>query len=412
MGVTDVKVGFFTDTYFPQISGVATSIKTLKEELEKNGHTVYIFTTTDPKAREYEEGIIRMPSIPFISFKDRRIVIRGMIYAYSMAKEIGLDIIHTHTEFGTGWLGKVTAKRLGIPNVHTYHTMYEDYLHYIANGKIIRPYHVRQASRAFCRHLSGIVCPSDRVVETLNGYEIIAPKAIIPTGVNLSKFTREETNTDQNVREELGIQESEIMLLSLSRLSYEKNIQQVVKGMPEILEAYPQTKLVIVGGGPYREELETLVTELEITESVYFVGEVNNEEVARYYRAANFFVSASDSESQGLTYIESIAAHTKAVVKGNEYINGLFDDHVLGKTYENDEDFAQTLIAYIALEVEDNPSLREAKLYEISSINFGHQIEKFYHDAQDYYGHYIEGVEEDDFEDDKNNFAVRLFKRW
>ena len=132
-----MKIGFFTDTYFPQVSGVSTSIRTLKQELEKRGHEVYIFTTTDPNASENEERIIRMPSIPFISFKERRVVVRGMLYAYYVAKDLELDVIHTHTEFGLGLLGKHVAKALEIPCVHTYHTMYEDYLHYIANGKLI-----------------------------------------------------------------------------------------------------------------------------------------------------------------------------------------------------------------------------------------------------------------------------------
>lgn len=127
-----MKIGFFTDTYFPQVSGVSTSIRTLKEELELLGHEVYIFTTTDPNVRELESRIIRMPSVPFISFKQRRVIVRGMLYAYYVAKDLELDIIHTHTEFGLGILGKQVAKALEIPCLHTYHTMYEDYLHYIA----------------------------------------------------------------------------------------------------------------------------------------------------------------------------------------------------------------------------------------------------------------------------------------
>ena len=92
------------------MSGVATSIKTLKDELEKHGHEVYIFTTTDPNATDFEEDVIRMPSVPFVSFKDRRVVVRGMWYAYLIAKELELDLIHTHTEFGAGILGKWLGK--------------------------------------------------------------------------------------------------------------------------------------------------------------------------------------------------------------------------------------------------------------------------------------------------------------
>ena len=196
-----MKIGFFTDTYFPQISGVATSIQTLKLELEKMGHHVYIFTTTDPRASDEDDTIIRLPSIPFVSFKERRVVVRGMYHAYSYAKDLDLDIIHTHTEFGTGWLGKFIAKKLDIPVVHTYHTMYEDYLHYIAHGKILRPFHVKQVIRTYCHHLSGLICPSQRVVDSLKGYDIFVPMQVIPTGVNLDKFELISQKEELNLKE-------------------------------------------------------------------------------------------------------------------------------------------------------------------------------------------------------------------
>lgn len=219
-----MKVGFFTDTYFPQVSGVATSIRTLKEELEKKGHEVYIFTTTDPNAPDFENGIIRMPSVPFISFKDRRVVVRGMWYAYLIAKELELDLIHTHTEFGAGMLGKLVGKKMQIPVIHTYHTMYEDYLHYIAKGKVVKPAHVKYFSRFFANHSSGVVCPSERVIEKLKSYGVKVPMRIIPTGIEVEKFKRPDITNEmkQKLRDSLGIKEDQLLILSLSRLSYEK----------------------------------------------------------------------------------------------------------------------------------------------------------------------------------------------
>lgn len=86
-----MRVGLFTDTYFPQVSGVATSIRTLKEELEKEGHEVYIFTTTDRDVKRFEDPtIIRLPSVPFVSFTDRRVVYRGLISSYKIAKQYDL----------------------------------------------------------------------------------------------------------------------------------------------------------------------------------------------------------------------------------------------------------------------------------------------------------------------------------
>ena len=152
-------------------------------------------------------------SSSFISFKERRIIIRGMLYAYYVAKDLELDIIHTHTEFGLGFLGKQVSKALKIPCIHTFHTMYEDYLHYIANGKLIRPVHVKQFSKLYMAHMNAIVCPSQRVVDKLEEYEIEAPKFIIPTGIDVSKFIPEESVTSEWVREKYGIQEDETFII-------------------------------------------------------------------------------------------------------------------------------------------------------------------------------------------------------
>lgn len=382
-----VKFGFFTDTYFPQVSGVATSIKTLKEELEQKGHQVYIFTTTDPNAKEFEEDVIRMPSVPFVSFKDRRIVVRGMWYAYLIAKELELDLIHTHTEFGAGLLGKMVGKKLKIPVIHTYHTMYEDYLHYIAKGKVVRPTHVKYFSRFFANHTTGVVCPSERVIDKLREYGVTAPMRIIPTGIDIKKFERPDITEQmkEDMRKELNIASDDMMLLSLSRISYEKNIQAIIQGLPTIFERFPQARFVIVGNGPYVEKLSCLADELGISEKVQFVGEVPNDQVAIYYKAADYFVSASTSETQGLTYTEAMASGVPCVVEGNAYLNNLFDDESLGKTFETDEDFASTFIEYVDSGIKPNTEILKNKLYEISAAHFGNRMFEFYEDMINYY---------------------------
>ncbi len=382
-----MKIGFFTDTYFPQVSGVATSIKTLKTELEKKGHEVYIFTTTDPNATGVEDDIIRMPSVPFVSFKDRRIVVRGMWYAYLIAKELELDLIHTHTEFGAGLLGKMVGKKLKIPVIHTYHTMYEDYLHYIAKGKVVRQSHVKYFSRLFANHTTGVVCPSERVIDTLRGYGVTSPMRVIPTGIELEKFERPDITSamKKTLRNEMGIEDDQIMLLSLSRISYEKNIQAIIHGLPQVVSQLPQARLVIVGKGPYTEELKELVEELDLTDYVYFVGEVPNDEVALYYHAADYFVSASTSETQGLTYTEAMAAGTPLIVEGNDYLDNLIDDASFGVTFAKDEEFADALLDYIASGQKSDPMKLSNKLYEISATHFGEAMLDFYHDMIAYY---------------------------
>ncbi|MGM0174251.1 glycosyltransferase family 4 protein [Enterococcus devriesei] len=383
-----MRIGFFTDTYFPQVSGVATSIKTLKEQLESQGHEVYIFTTTDPEAEDFEKDIVRMPSVPFVSFTDRRIVVRGIWFAYQIAKELDLEIIHTHTEFGAGFLGKMVANRLRIPVVHTYHTMYEDYLHYIANGKVVRPTHVKHFIKMFVNHSTGVVCPSQRVVDTLKRYEVDVPMKIIPTGIEVGRFIRPDITSVETeaLREKLGIKNGELMILSLSRISYEKNIHVIVEQFPEVLMSFPNARLVIVGKGPYRDELEELVEQLGVQKYVQFTGEVPHEDVACYYHAADYFVSASTSETQGLTYAEAIASGTQCVVEGNDYLNQLIDHETLGATFEQDEDFSDTLIHYIQQQIKMDPAIQAKKLIEISAERFGSEIFTFYQELIHYYG--------------------------
>lgn len=382
-----MRIGFFTDTYFPQVSGVATSIRTLKDQLEEQGHEVFIFTTTDPDADEFEKDIVRMPSVPFVSFTDRRIVVRGIWFAYQIAKELNLDIIHTHTEFGAGFLGKLVANRLRIPVVHTYHTMYEDYLHYIANGKVVRPTHVKHFIKMFVNHSTGVVCPSKRVVDTLQRYEVEIPMRIIPTGIDVKHFVRPDITKEQTnqLRQNLGIQENELMILSLSRISYEKNIHVIVQQFTEILMSFPKARLVIVGKGPYREDLEELASELGIEEYVQFTGEVPHEEVAYYYHAADYFVSASTSETQGLTYAEAIASGTQCIVEGNDYLEQLLDHESLGITFERDNDFSDCFVRYAQQQIPVDSEVQKNKLIEISAERFGSEILKFYQEMILYY---------------------------
>ena len=378
-----MRIGLFTDTYFPQVSGVATSIRTLKTELEKLGHKVFIFTTTDKDVNRYEDWqIIRIPSVPFFAFKDRRVAYRGFSNALEIARQYQLDIIHTQTEFSLGLLGIWIAKELRIPVVHTYHTQYEDYVHYLAKGMVIRPSMVKYIVRGFMSDLDGVVCPSEIVYDLLVGYKIKAEKRVIPTGIDLAKFYRPELSREdiKKLRFKLGIAEDEVMLLSLSRISYEKNIQAIVEALPMVLEENAKVKLVIVGDGPYAEDLKALVTQLHIEDSVIFTGMIAPSDTALYYKAADFFISASTSETQGLTYLESLASGTPIIAHGNPYLDNVISDKTFGTLYYESRDLAGAILeAILATPDMDEKKLAD-KLYEISAENFGRRIYEFYLD--------------------------------
>ncbi|QNL41833.1 glycosyltransferase family 4 protein [Streptococcus sp. NSJ-72] len=378
-----MRIGLFTDTYFPQVSGVATSIRTLKTELEKLGHTVFIFTTTDKDVNRYEDWqIIRIPSVPFFAFKDRRIAYRGFSTALEIARQYQLDIIHTQTEFSLGLLGVWIAKELRIPVVHTYHTQYEDYVRYIAKGMVIRPGMVKYIVRGFMSDLDGVICPSEIVYDLLMKYKVKVEKRVIPTGIELAKFERPEITSENiaDLRDKLGIAKDETMLLSLSRVSYEKNIQAILAALPAVLEENPDVKLVVAGDGPYLSDLKAQAKRLNIIDVVIFTGMIAPSETALYYKAADFFISASTSETQGLTYLESLASGTPIIAHGNPYLDNVINNKMFGTLYYEERDLTGAILEAVIATPDLDEKNFAAKLYEISAENFGRRVYEFYLD--------------------------------
>ena len=182
------------------------------------------------------------------------------------------------------------------------------------------------------------------------------------------------------MREKLGISNQETMLLSLSRVSYEKNIQAVLAALPKVLEENPNVKLVVAGDGPYLSDLKAQAKRLNITDMVIFTGMIAPSETALYYKAADFFISASTSETQGLTYLESLASGTPIIAHGNPYLDNVINDKMFGTLYYEERDLAGAILeAVIATPDLDEKSLA-TKLYEISAENFGRRVYEFYLD--------------------------------
>ena len=380
-----MNIGLFTDTYFPQVSGVATSIKTLRDELIAQGHHVYIFTSSDPRATDSpEDGIYRFPSVPFVSFKDRRIAFTGWLKVLRIARKLDLDIVHNQTEFSLGVMGKMVAKELGIPCIHTYHTMYQDYLHYIANGRVLKPKDVARLAHLYLKNMAGVIAPSERVLDTLESYHVESPIRVIPTGVNLRVYRLRDTPEQKlSMRQKYGYDSDTPVLLSLSRLAFEKNIQELIASMPDVLAKEPTAQLLIVGDGPARQSLERQVREMNLRDHVTFAGQISNDEVPHYYQIADVFVSASDSESQGLTYDESLASDMPIVVRRSEYTDQLIDDPGIGMSFQKRADLVKGILHYIQNPpVEEAKAKREQKLHDISAEVFGRRVVEFYEDCQ------------------------------
>ncbi|WP_297418328.1 glycosyltransferase family 4 protein [Clostridium sp.] len=380
-----MKIGLFTDTYYPQINGVATSVLMLKKNLEMRGHQVYVFTTTDPKAEGEEINVYRVPSIPFISA--RRV---GMFYNPRLSKTIkrlGLDVIHTHTEFSLGIFGRTMARELNIPFLHTYHTIYEDYTHYIGKLGIFDPIAkmaVRKISINFCNSADKVIVPTNKVKELLLSYNVKQDISVIPTGIELNKFSKYNFNSDevQNLRSNLGIEEKDKVLLYIGRLAKEKNIEEILTTMKSYLKYKVDVKFVLIGDGPEKDILEEKTREFGIDKKTIFVGERPWSDIGMYYQIGDVFVSASQSETQGLTYIEALASGVPVVAKVDKCLEGVLKDSINGYAFHNEEDFIRYLDSILYNKSKkESLSIGAVKSTEkFSAEYFANKVEELYKD--------------------------------
>lgn len=318
-----MKIGLFTDTYNPQINGVASSVKILKNNLELLGHEVHVFTTTDPKAQSYEKNVYRMPSVQVTI--DNRLSIFIPPGITKKIWDLDLDIVHTHTEFTLGSLGWGAAKMYGLPHVHTMHTIYEDYTHFVIKGdalnNIAKPA-ARLLTRNFCNSADKVIVPTSKIKDLLISYGGKSPIAIIPTGIELDMFSTKEDGVDSrsSLREQFGIAPADKVLLYIGRISKEKNIDELLNILAGYLPQKSDVKFLLVGDGSEMEALKQLCHDLGISEQVIFAGKQPWNEIGRYYHLGDIFINASQSETQGLTYIEALASGMPIVAKADRVL--------------------------------------------------------------------------------------------
>ena len=346
-----MRIGIFSDTYPPFINGVSTSIRMLEDELRKKGHTVYIVTVNSENMsyRQENEGrVLRIPGVP-TGIYDYRLTSFYPFKAFNIIKEWNLDVIHTQTEFGIGTFARVVGKQLNIPVVHTYHTMYEDYVHYITKG------YFKQPSRKIVEYITKFYCDKtikELIVPTKKTYNLFKDKYkfdrnvhIIPTGINVENFYKENVDWKEieKLRKKYGIKDNEKTLLYLGRVAKEKSIDFLINSQVKILEKFSNCKLMIVGDGPDLEEYKELAKSKGIEDNVIFVGKVPWEQTKLYYNMADIFVTASVTETQGLTVVEAMAASKPVVAINDESFNTTVIADLTGFLFKTKKEYIESI---------------------------------------------------------------------
>ena len=348
-----MRIGIFTETYTPYISGLVTSEVMLKNALEKQGHEVYV-VTANLESFKYEwnpeERVLKIPGLP-TGIYDSRLTSIYPIKAVNKIRGWKLDVIHSQTEFAIGTFARLIAKQYHIPLVHTYHTLYEDYVHYITKG------YFNRSSKKLVEYLTRFYCETtatELIVPTNKIYKIFKEKYkfkknihIIPTGIEVDRFFVENINEKdvRNLRNTLNLSKRDFVVLFVGRLAEEKNIEFLINSERVLKEKYKNIKLLIVGDGPDKEKYEKLSKNLGLDKHVIFTGKVSWDDMPYYYHVSNVFATASKSETQGLTVIEAMAANTVPVCMRDEAFQSMVTDELNGLFFETEEEYQNQILS-------------------------------------------------------------------
>mgnify|MGYP002292168803 FL=1 len=415
-----MRVGIFTESYPPLVNGVSTSILMLEHALTKLGHEVFIITVSDNKkdyVLENNGHILRLPSVNLANCYDYKMTSVYPIKAVNMIKKMNLDVIHSNVEFTVGIFARVVSEQLSIPLVHTYHTNWEDYTHYITKNKKILDDICKKLLKYLVvffedKTVTELIVPSNKIYNLFKDkYKFTKNIHIIQTGIETSKFYKENFNQKDinSLKKKLGIKKKDFVVMTVSRLAKEKSVDRIINNHKELVKKYSNMKLLIVGDGPDIDKLKDEAKSLGVSDSVIFTGKVPLSDIPIYYQLGNVFVTASKSETQGLTVVEAISSSLPVVaVKDDSFVNSVIEDFN-GFVFTDDEKYINSISKLYEDKELYNRLSNQSRLLsaDFSSEYFALKVLKVYETA-------IENYKKDNkkiINKIKNNIASRKYKK-
>lgn len=344
-----MRIALFTETYLPSINGVVTHVKTLKEGLEALGHTVLV-VTADSRVNNHviADDVMYCPAVKL-----------KKIYNYDIAPPISKerldkikcfapDIIHIHNEFGVGISGVLIARTLKVPLVYTLHTMYDDYVYYVAKAKGFGKI-VTSASHLYAKMLastaSAITGPSPKVSEYFKACGVKKPVHVIPNSVELDVFKPE--NVDRNdavrMRRKFGFADDDMVFCFCGRLGKEKNITLLLKYWAKNVRPEDKIKLFILGDGPLHEQHCKEADELGISDMVKFAGRVEHPDLPVYYACCDAYITASLSDTCSISMLEGMAMHLPVLSLKDDLNVGQVKDGINGYNFTDADSMYELL---------------------------------------------------------------------
>lgn len=302
-----MRVLMVSDVYFPRVNGVSTSIETFRKSLAAAGVEVCLVAPRYADEAEVE-GIVRVAGRAVPRDPEDRLASWTALRAAVRREAVDCDLIHVQTPFLAHYAGASAARRLGKPVIATYHTLFEEYLHHYAPflpAEWLRGL-ARRLSRSQCNALDAVVVPSTAMRERLAQYGVSVPMHVLPTGIPMERFTRCD---GKRFRERHGLAADQPCALFVGRVAFEKNIDFLIESLALARREIPGLTLLITGEGPAERSLHRQAAALGLGDAVRFIGYLDRQrDLPDCYAAADCFVFASRTETQGLVLLEAMAA--------------------------------------------------------------------------------------------------------
>lgn len=388
-----MKIAIFLEAYVSFVNGVKTHVKTLKTGLEELGHKVLIVCALPGAKKHYvKDGVLCCPSISWERLYNYGVAKPISPARFKHIKNFNPDIIHIHTEFGIGFSGIYAAKMLKIPFVYTMHTMYDDYLHYIAPKKFlnIAKKTAHFYARQFLKRATVVVGPSKKVAEFIKKCGFKEEVEIVPNAVELSLFNPTTVKEEEKLKlkESLNLKKEDFLGCFCGRLGKEKSVDVLLKSWFELLKEDKKFKLLILGDGPQKEELKALAKKLNILNNVLFLGKITHEDLPAYYFLCDFYITASLSEVHSISTLEAMASglpvfHILDELNKNQIISG-----VNGFIYKDFKELKDLILKYYNSTVEQKKKLKETtreSVLKYGEKKLAEKIVKIYKKALDLY---------------------------
>lgn len=352
-----MKIGIFTESYLPVLNGVSVSVETFKNALEEKGHEVFIFAPDHPEAED-QKNVYRFPSISDPKGRLYPILIPSVdIEKIYLPENVicDLDIIHTQHMFTAGRLARYVARKYDKPLIYTYHTLLAEYTHYLGFLSGLARVYLQNMSKRFCNSCDQIITPSNPMRKILLKYGVKKPISVVMTGIDPKAYKHVSESASKQLREKYNIDSDDKILLYLSRIAKEKNLDFLLKAFVKIKKAYPKCHLLMVGGGPEEKWVKDRIQQLRIQNSVTMTGMLPKEDANNAFGMADIFTFPSITETQGIVVAEAMASGTPPVAVGKMGPTDLIHDGEDGfLTKLNVKDFAEKTIKLL-----EDDNLRE-----------------------------------------------------